>query len=374
MGKANRQRAEGMVDENIKKNNAQTASNAAMLDPMLKDAQAKSNDAYSGASEGYKSAQGPTGAYDPTEYAKVSGQNDQNVATGGYDAEKLKQLRDTNTQFVSTGGYDPNDVAKVNKGYGDLTAGGTGGMDMSKIRGGYQEMASTGGIDEATANAMRRQSASGVQSVYSTMGQNLARKTAAQGMGGGGGETAEMARQMANQQGTAITGVNAEVGKLRQTGKIAGLGGLTTAESAAASGQREAVKGEADFAGSQATNRGLAQGRSQDLETSKAAGTLKASQAEQDLATGVADQKLKAAGGLAQLYSSDPGYVTSMVKSILQSQQQGNEMSTQQTQIMQQLAAQPGLFTTIMSTVAQMGGMAGGIMTGVGALKVPKKG
>jgi hypothetical protein len=191
-------------------------------------------------------------------------------------------------------------------------------------------------------------------------------------MGGGGGETAEMARQMANTQGTAITGVNAEVGKLRQTGKIAGLGGMTTAEAQMASGQREAVAGEAKFAGDQATGRVTSQGHAQDLEASKAAGTLKASQAEQDLATGVADQKIKAAGGMAELYKAEPAYVTTMVKSILDSQKQGNEMTTQQTQILEELSKQPGLFTNILNSVVALGGMAGGIMTGVGAMKGPK--
>jgi hypothetical protein len=95
---------------------------------------------------------------------------------------------------------------------------------------------------------------------------------------------------------------------------------------------------------------------------------IKASQAEQDLATGAADQRIRAAGGMANLYQASPGYVTDMVKSILQSQQQGGQLSTQQTQIMEELSKQPGLFQTIMNNVMQMGGMAAGIMTGIGAV------
>lgn len=371
MGKSNRQTAENQNKQNYDTTTQQGAATQTQLQGMLGDAQTRTTGTYNDASGAYKGMLGGTGSYDPAEYAKVSAQNQSNIDTGGYDPGRLSQLRDTNVQNVQTGGYNPTDVANVNKGYSNLTANGTGGLDptqLAKMRSGYGNLADTGGIDESTADAMRRQSASGVQSVYSTMGQNLARQQKAQGFGGGGGETAEMARQAANTQGTAITGVNAEIGKLRQTGTIAGLGGLSNVESGAAAGQREAVAGEAGFAGAQAGNKLAAQNTAQNLETSKATNTLSASQANQELATGAAQQKIQAAGGLANLYSANPGYVTSMVQAILQSQATTGQLTNEQNQIMQEISKQPGVFSTMMGTLAQLGGAAGGVMTGIGSL------
>jgi hypothetical protein len=371
MGKSERNAAKSMADQTYKKAQTQTDENDKQFKGMLGDAQTRTTDAYNTASDAYKGMGGPTGAYDPEAYKKISSQNDKNIASGGYDPAALNDLRTQQKSNIQTAGYNPEDVAKINKNYDALTANGLGGVNADSaatIRGGYTNFAKTGGLDDATADAMRRRTASGIASTYSTLGSNMVRKQAAQGFGGGGGETAQLARQLGNTQGEALTNTDAEIGKMRQEGMLKGMGGLSEFETGVASGQRQAVAGQGQFAGDQAGHRITATGQSADTEANVAGNRIKASQAEQDLATGAADQRIRAAGGMANLYQASPGYVTDMVKSILQSQQQGGQLSTQQTQIMEELSKQPGLFQTIMNNVMQMGGMAAGIMTGIGAV------
>lgn len=371
MGKSERNKAKDMTQENYSRATSQGTKNDEQFQGMLGEARGRATDAYDSASGGYKSFMGSTGSYDPDAYKKVSGQNDKNIATGGYDPEQLSKIRAQSQTNINTAGYQPGDVSKINANYDKLTANGMGGINEKSagdIRAGYGTLAKTGGIDDPTADAMRRQTASGVASVYSTLGSNMVRKNAAQGFGGGGGETAQMARQLGNTQGEALTGVNAEIGKLRQTGTIAGLGGLSEFEQGAAGGQRAAVAGQSQFAGDQARNVITASGQAADIEANKAKGTLQASGAEQDLATGAAQQRIASAGGMAQLYSADPGYVTNMVKSILDSQQTTGNLTSQQAQIMEELSKQPGLFQNIMQGITTIGGAAAGVMGGLGGI------
>lgn len=324
MAKGQTQQATSMANDTYKNVNQQGQKTQDYLWGQLPAAQAQSQDTYNKASGAFSGFTGGYGSYDPTAYEEVSSQNKSNIATGGYDPAKMSQLQ---------------------KGYTDLTANGMGGINpdqAAKIRSGYENLASTGGISDDTANSMRRESASNVQGIYSTLGSNLARTNRAQGITAGG-ETAQMARQAAEESAKATTGVNAQVGQLRQQGTIAGLGGLSNFEQGAASGQREALAGESSLA------------------TSEAQGRLSASAAQQELASGAAQQRIQAAGGLANLYSSAPGYVTSLVQQIMQSQSVTGQLTTEQTQIMQELAKTPGLFDNIMKGISVAAGAASGV-------------
>lgn len=259
MGKSDRKAAVGMVNQNQQNISQRSGQIKGMLDPALQEQMQNANQLGGQIKDTYTGMTGPTGAYDPNEYKSISGNN-------------------------------------------------------ADLRSRYQSLADTGGISEDTANAMRRQTASGVQSVYATAGANLARQKATQPGGGGGGETAEMARQVAQEQAKGVTGVNAQIGQLRQQGTIAGLEGIGN------------------------VNR-----------------------AQQDLASGAAQQKIQAAGGLQQLYSSDPGYVHDLLQNIQQEYATTGQLSEQNANIMQEISKQPGLFSTIMGSVGAVGSLAGGV-------------
>jgi len=95
---------------------------------------------------------------------------------------------------------------------------------------------------------MQRQATSGVSSLYGTLSHQLDRTRSVTGGQGGGGETAELARHLSSDEANAITGVNAEVGKLRQQGTEAGLAGASNLESAQAAARDAAAR---TFSGTQ---------------------------------------------------------------------------------------------------------------------------
>ena len=118
------------------------------------------------------------------------------ASTGGYAQPQLNQLE--GAEASNLGGLDPNALAALS--------------------GQYQNLISSGGISDATQAAMQRQAVSGVGSIYGTLSQQQQRNRAVTGGQGGGGETAEMARQLGQSEANAITGVNSSVGQLRQPG------------------------------------------------------------------------------------------------------------------------------------------------------------
>jgi len=120
-----------------------------------------------------------------------------------------------------------------------------GGLDptaLKQLSDQYQDLISSGGISDATAAAMQRQAVSGVGSIYGTLENQLNKTRAATGGQGGGGEEAQMARQLSQQEANAITGVNAQVGQLRQQGTEAGLAGMSSLEAAQAQAQNAAAQ------------------------------------------------------------------------------------------------------------------------------------
>jgi hypothetical protein len=361
MGKREQRQAEQMAKDNTQRAQGAEDEMRGFMKGELGGATETARDTYGAARSGYGDYMGGTGAYDPASYNVVSKQNQQNIGTGGYDPGRVSSIRSDIDRNVQTGGYTGDE-------YSQLTGGGLGGVNAEQagvVRDAYGNLIKTGGLSDEAAGAMRRQAAGTTQSIYSTLGSKLARSQSIAGMGGAGGETAQMARQAAQAGAVATTGANAEIGKLRQAGTIAGVGGLAQFEQGVGAGNRAALS---DVAG----NRLRSTDQSINLETNRARNVLDASKSEQDLVTNAAQQRIQAAGGLVNLYNSSPGYVNDLVKGIMQQQSVTGQLTTQQAQIMQELSKNPGLFQTIMNSVTQLGGAAAGVMTGIGGL--PKAG
>jgi len=370
MAKGQTKAAQSMAQDNYSRNVAQQKQQQDYLWGNLPSATQKASQLSDTATSAYTSFLGGSGAMDPAAYSRDTTQNQSNISTGGYDPAKMNLVQSHIGQNVATGGYDPTEAANIRGGYQTATGTGMGGIDPSqagKVRDAYGNLISTGGLDEATADAMRRRAASSTASIYSSLGADLARKSTAQGVTAGG-ETAQMARQASSAAAEATTGAEAQIGQIRQTGKIAGAGGLSQFEQGAGAAQREALAGESSFESGQAAGRRESVGQEAGVAASEAAGRLQATGQQQQLDFGVAQQRIQAAGGLVNLYNSSPGYVNSLVQQIMQSQQIGGTLTTEQAQIMQELSKNPGLFQTIVGDVAALGGAAGGVMKGIAGL------
>jgi hypothetical protein len=173
---------------------------------------------------GAYSALGPSGVSNILAPATGAATNVSN--TGGYSQPQLNTLE--GQESSNLGGLDPN--------------------ALSALSGQYQDLISSGGISDATAAAMQRQAVSGVSSLYGTLNNQQQRTQAATGGQGGGGQTAEMARQLGQSEANAVTGVNAQVGQLRQQGTEAGLSGGSNLAASQAAAQNAAANA---FSGTQ---------------------------------------------------------------------------------------------------------------------------
>lgn len=175
--------------------------------------------------------------------------NTLNAAIPGYTNQYEQALG------TAEGAYNTPEISTL-QGQEVSNLGGLDPASLKQLSGQYQDLISSGGISDATAAAMQRQAVSGVGSVYGTLENQLNRTRAATGGQGGGGEEAQMARQLSSQEANAVTGVNAQVGQLRQQGTEAGLAGasnLTAAQAAAQNAAAQTLSG---------TSLGLASGQS----------------------------------------------------------------------------------------------------------------
>lgn len=188
----------------------------------------------------------------------------------------------------STGGYSQPQLSTLE----NQEASNLGGLDptaLNALSGQYQNLISSGGISDATQAAMQRQATSGVSSLYGTLNAQQQRTQAMTGGQGGGGQTAEMARNLAQQESNAITGVNSQVGQLRQQGTEAGLSGASSLAAAQAAAQNSAAN---TFSGTQGNVAGGIQSGANLM------GNLGSTQLSGNLAS---------AGGLTNLYGTTLG-------------------------------------------------------------------
>jgi hypothetical protein len=214
----------------------------------------------------FNDASGLLNSFEGTNAADVSGLQNQTAAAGGQyqtalsGAENayggLNQAGISNmlqpattaaTNVNATGGYAQPQLGTLES----QESSNLGGLDptaLAALSSQYQDLVSSGGISDATQAAMQRQATSGVSSIYGTLNQQQQRTKAMTGGQGGGGQTAEMARQLAEQESNAVTGVNAQVGQLRQQGTEAGLTGASNLTEAQAAAQNQAAN---TFSGTQ---------------------------------------------------------------------------------------------------------------------------
>jgi hypothetical protein len=252
-------------------------------------------------------------------------------ATGGYAQPQLNTLESQESQNL--GGLDPGALASLS--------------------GQYQNLISSGGISDATAAAMQRQAVSGVGSLYGTLNNQQQRTQAATGGQGGGGQTAEMARQLGQSEASAITGVNADVGQLRQQGTEAGLSGASNLAASQAAAQNAAAN---TFSGTQSGVAGGIQSGA-NLLSGLGSTALSGNLASAGGLTNVAGGLTNIAGEQAGLYGTELGA-------------QGTDLSA-----MSGIAnAQQGVGGNILQGVGALGGLASGagnLITGLSKLNPP---
>ncbi len=180
--------------------------------------------------------------------------------SGGYDPEQLDRLRTKLNEPIG-GSMDPEQVAKLRATYGSAI-------------GGYQNFADTGGFSEEEKTNFLRRASAPVAAMYARQKDEMGRRLALQGGYSPGFSTsaARLTRQGAQAGAEAALGANVDLATQLRTGKLAGLGGLTTTAQAqgglerdvsGAELQREQIK----------TNNAIAQiGLERDLSTGRLRG------------------------------------------------------------------------------------------------------
>ena len=256
---------------------------------------------------GYKQGQ-DTGYYDPTILNNLRNLTSELSTTGGFDPSQVTSIQN---QFGKVGG-NLQDIYNIDKGF----TGTSGAMDpaaLAAITGGYQKFADTGGFTPEQSSAFMRQATSGVPAIYDVLAQQAQRNRAATGGLGTGGDIAQMARQMSQQQSQATTGAEVALNEQINANKLAGLGGLTGVGENVA-GQRLGAAGQMTGTQQAATGLGSAEaGFAGDI----AAGRRSGAGLEAGLESNVASNKAAATAGMAGLYNTATGEVTQMGQQIL---------------------------------------------------------
>lgn len=249
--------------------------------------------------------------------------------TGYYDPTILNNLRSLTSELSTTGGFDPVQVANIQNQFGKIGVnlqdtynidkgftGTSGAMDpaaLAAITGGYQKFADTGGFTPDQSAAFMRQATSGVPAIYDVLAQQAQRNRAATGGLGTGGDIAQMARQMSQQQSQATTGAEVSLNEQINANKLAGLGGLTGVGENVA-GQRLGAAGQMTGVENAATGLGSAESG---LASDIASGRRSGAGLETGLESNVASNKAAATAGMAGLFNTSTGEVTQMGQQIL---------------------------------------------------------
>lgn len=288
-----------------------------MAKSQTKQATEQSKNIYSGAPEqfqpivgGLKEQQQQTQGFQTQtgQEAKTGFENMQ--TTGGYDPNQLTGLRGTAQKFTETGGYDPTQLAK--------------------ITGGYENFAQTGGYDPAQQAAFINAATSGVGSTYDVLRQQQQRQRAAQGLGMGGGEFAQLAREGTAAQQQADLNANVQLQSIINANKLAGLGG-GAAVSADVAGKKLGAFGQ-----------------------------------QAGLESGVAAGSRAGTAGLEGLFDTSTGQLTTQGNQILQAVNSMFGVQLNANQLMQELSKNPGWFQTLMGDIGTVGGAAAGVVGGLG--------
>lgn len=295
--------------------------------------------------------------------------------TGGYDADTIARIRGaTQTGDFATarerlgalGGAtiarDPN-LQKLSE-----EGGGWDPTSLSTVRGGYKNLADTGGYTAGDISRVRRQAADIPSAMYDAMGRSLGNQSRIQGVGPG-----YTAQNRALLRDKAIAGDEAlrkaEIGLQQdiRTGKLAGLGGLGTTEGSIAGTRLGAAGALQSAAGQEAALRS-------NERLAAAEGFGKLGQiglgTEFDLANAITGNKLSALGGMSNLYGMTPGELEALNRNMLASQ--GLQSGTQGNLLQARIANNPNI--SPWDRVSQVMGGAGGLLTGLSGFKLPFSG
>lgn len=215
------------------------------------------------------------------------------------------ELSGANTAYnnlLPTGGFNPGQLSTL-EGAETSNLGGLDPTALSGLSSQYQDLISSGGISDATQAAMQRQAVSGVSSLYGTLSDQQRRRLSATGGQGGGGETAQLARQLSSAEANAVTGVNADIGQLRQQGTEAGLAGVSNLTAAQAAAQNAAAQ---TFSGTQSNVASGALGAAGGL-TNVAGGLTNVAGLQGGLYNSALNAQLGALGGQANIANAQKG-------------------------------------------------------------------
>ena len=208
-------------------------------------------------------------------------------------ASMLPGITQNYSDIYNSGGYDPSILGTINTTNTNL--------------------ATTGGISEADATAMRDRASEAARSTYASGQDAAARSSAATGGYGatGGAIASNLARTGSEAAAKSVVDTNASITGLRQAGMEAGATGLDRTQS------------------------------------------------------NIASNKLAATAGATNIYGMNETQVNTTVGQILQNYQQTGQLNNQDLSILTNLANQPGVFDKIVSTIGTLGGAAAGIISGV---------
>lgn len=193
--------------------------------------------------------------------------------------------------------------------------------DLGRAIGGFQDFARTGGYSDSDIGNIRARGLSPIRAVYENARRNLDRQKSLQGgySPNYGAVLSKMAREQSSLAADASTNINAEVAKMVQSGKLAGLQGqapLVANENTLVNqiGQRnvDAARDTAQY--NTADER--------DVRNTNANLKIRADEMNQQSRMGAMDDEMSALSGKTNLYGTTPALTNMFAQQVLQNNQQ----------------------------------------------------
>jgi hypothetical protein len=428
-GGAEKKKTNNMLDQQYAQNQQQQTQNSAehnqFMDTVnsgLSGATGRANDMYNSLYGGYDKFANGGGNFDPSKYGSI---NSGGGGGGGGDP-RFGDVESSYRNFMSGGGVD---TGMFNRFQGNLAdVGANGGWSQDRINsmdsniqgmkgvasdpeiaarfrgnGVFDEFAKTGGYSDQDIANIRSRANSVIPAYYDVAKQAAGRTAAVQG-GYGPGQSALMARMSRDQaKGAAGAALDAEVGIKDKvnSGRQWGAGQVSSAENALQGTRLNALTGasnaESGMVNSIAQNRigassaggnneigmqgVIQQGKEFGTQGLEGMAESAAARGAAGAAAAAADAKWRAQfdregqqyglSGMQSLYGDRPGEVGMYLDANLQGRglNNSNYNSNARTAggtIDQRIQNNPQ--HSVLGTIGQVAGAAGGLMTGVGAL------
>lgn len=256
------------------------------------------------------------------------------------------------------GGYDVFDAT------GMYTPFHAGYSDPFNSYAGFQDFSKTGGYSAADIANMRARGVAPIRSAYANARSELSRQRS---LGGGYSPNtpavlAKMAREQGQSGADTITNVEAGLAQARNTGKLAGLTGMSGIE-----GQRLAA--DVDLSKFNAGQDTTAQQRNiaaaQQATADRNAAAARAAAASSASAAATMNDRFRAAAGAQGLYGTTPAASALFGNQAIQTVGQGGQMGLGYINADILANQQPGQFDQTMNRINQIGGL---VSAGAGAL------